>query len=126
MFCGNNLKKMLVHDSVMFNSFVLLAYQNTRLALLCNRCYLCFWQACWKHIKIQGRLSYVTDTLCVSGMLQAYQNVRRALLFDSCCLFILVKEKLAQSSDSEISTTSLRISLLCPVSDLTAVDVILT
>ena len=30
-------------------------------------------------------------------------------------MFVSVKEKLAQDPDNEIATTSLRISLLCPV-----------
>lgn len=36
------------------------------------------------------------------------------------CLFnkFLVKEKLAHDPDSEVATTSLRVSLLCPVSIL--------
>ena len=34
---------------------------------------------------------------------------------DNDALFVSVKEKLAQDPDNEIATTSLRISLLCPV-----------
>jgi len=38
--------------------------------------------------------------------------------------FIQVKEKLAHDPDSEVATTSLRVSLLCPVSKISVKDVI--
>ena len=37
---------------------------------------------------------------------------------------IQVKEKLAHDPDSEVATTSLRVSLLCPVSKISLKDVI--
>ena len=38
---------------------------------------------------------------------------------DLCCFVSPVKEKLAHDPDSEVATTSLRVSLLCPVSNNT-------
>lgn len=45
---------------------------------------------------------------------------------DLCCFVSPVKEKLAHDPDSEVATTSLRVSLLCPVSNNTFTICLLT